>query len=137
MLGAGDGSSLKTWNKVPESSVRAKPLVDIEIISVSSSNNRGFEIAFESAISELGTRLGSGERRSLKSSSMSKLPGPSLIAKPLVLIDTEIISVSSSNDRGFEIALGTLRSELRRIFGAGDGNNFEADDTLPEQSASD
>jgi hypothetical protein len=80
MLGAGDGSSLKTWNKMPEPSVRAKPLV---------------------------------------------------------LVDIGIISVSSSNNRGFEIALGTLRSELRRMFGAGDGNNFEADDTLPEQNASD
>ena len=58
---------------------------------------------------------------------MVQMPESSVRAKPLVLVDTKIISVSS-----FMLINGeTSRLELESMLGAGEvGNNMESDDSL-------
>ena len=170
----GAEGSLRIWRvQRPEPSVSAKSVcpkhvsVEIERRSMSSSNNRGVEIAFKSSVSLLAkmlgagqggilkcwirldaddgdnlgtywTMLGAGEGGSLKFSSKTKLPGSSVIAKPLVLVDTEIIPVSSSNTTNRVVEISTSKSELESMLGAGEGgnNNCESDNTLHEEVGS-
>ena len=73
MLGAGDGSSLKIWNKVPEPSVRAKllGLVDIEMLGAGDGNNlEADDTVLERNTSDLGMS-DAGEGKNLNSDGRS------------------------------------------------------------------
>ena len=73
MLGAGEGSSLKIWNKVPEPSVRAKllGLVDIEMLGAGDGNNlEADDTVLERNTSDLGMS-DAGEGKNLNSDGRS------------------------------------------------------------------